>query len=186
MYQHKTAHPRKFGGHTSFKAKPRFGGGKFSNSRPRFGKRGKKKFGGDRIDVSRFIKKAEHVEEKAYAPKHAFIDFPFNDQLHKNIARAGYLAPRPIQDQTIPTLLEGKDVFGLANTGTGKTAAFLLPLIEKISKTKGQNKKETVLIMAPTRELALQIETEFKKLAFGFGMFSVACVGVLPINKQIR
>jgi len=74
----------------------------------------------------------------------------------------------------------------MANTGTGKTAAFLLPLIEKIAKTKGQNKKETVLIMAPTRELALQIESDFKNLAFGFGMFSVACVGGLPINKQIR
>ena len=74
----------------------------------------------------------------------------------------------------------------MANTGTGKTAAFLLPLIEKIAKTKGQNKREKVLIMAPTRELALQIESDFKKLAFGFGMFSVACVGGLPINKQIR
>jgi superfamily II DNA/RNA helicase len=74
----------------------------------------------------------------------------------------------------------------MANTGTGKTAAFLLPLIEKISKTKGQNKRETVLIMAPTRELALQIEADFKKLSFGFGMFSVACVGGLPIMKQIR
>jgi len=74
----------------------------------------------------------------------------------------------------------------MANTGTGKTAAFLLPLIEKISKTKGQAKREMVLIMAPTRELALQIEADFKKLAFGFGMFSVACVGGLPIMKQIR
>jgi superfamily II DNA/RNA helicase len=83
-------------------------------------------------------------------------------------------------------VLKGQDVFGMANTGTGKTAAFLLPLIEKIFKTKGQNKKETVLIMAPTRELALQIENDFKKLAFGFGMFSVACVGGLPIMKQIR
>jgi superfamily II DNA/RNA helicase len=83
-------------------------------------------------------------------------------------------------------VIEGLDVFGLANTGTGKTAAFLLPLIEKISKTKGQNKRETVLIMAPTRELALQIESDFKNLAFSFGMFSVACVGGLPIMKQIR
>src|SRR5450759_4577397 len=83
-------------------------------------------------------------------------------------------------------VMEGQDVFGMANTGTGKTAAFLLPLIEKIAKTKGKNKKETVLIMAPTRELALQIESDFKNLAFGFGMFSVGCVGGLPISKQIR
>ena len=71
----------------------------------------------------------------------------------------------------------------MANTGTGKTAAFLLPLIEKVAKTRGLNKREMILIMAPTRELALQIESDFKTLAFGFGMFSVACVGGLPIMK---
>lgn len=170
-----------FGGSRStFRAKPRFGGGKFNN-RSR-----KSRFGGERIDFSRFIKKGEHVEEKVYVPTHNFIDFPFNEQLHKNIARAGYIHPRPIQDQSIHAVLDGKDVFGMANTGTGKTAAFLLPLIEKISKTKGLAKRETVLIMAPTRELAIQIDEEFKKLSFGFGMFSVACVGGLPISKQIR
>ncbi len=141
---------------------------------------------GERIDFSRFIQKAVHVEDKPYVSTHTFLDFPFNEQLHKNIAHAGYIAPRPIQDQSIPVVLEGRDIFGMANTGTGKTAAFLLPLIEKIAKTKGMQKRETVLIMAPTRELAIQIDEEFKKLAFGFGMFSVACVGGLPINKQIR
>ena len=176
----------------------RFGGGKpvrrsfggFNNSRPHSYKRssggGKKRFGGERIDFSRFIKRGIHVEEKPYVSKHTFADFPFNPQLYINIKRAGYENPRPIQDQAIPTVLEGRDVFGMANTGTGKTAAFLLPLIEKISKTKGLSKRETVLIMAPTRELAIQIESDFKNLAFGFGMFSVACVGGLPIMKQIR
>ncbi len=190
MYTRHSTSTKKFGGHTStFKTKPRFGGGKFNNSRPRTfksgGNRGKR-FGGERIDFSRFIKKAIHIEEKPYVSKHTFADFPFNPQLHKNIKGAGFETPRPIQDQAIPTVLAGHDVFGMANTGTGKTAAFLLPLIEKISKTKGLNKKETVLIMAPTRELALQIESDFKTLAFGFGMFSVGCVGGLPISKQIR
>jgi len=158
-----------------------------SGGRPTFKKRssgGRSR--GDRIDFSRFIKKGIHVEEKPYVAKHTFADFPFNPQLHKNIERAGYINPRPIQDQAMTAVMEGKDVFGMANTGTGKTAAFLLPLIEKIAKTKGLSKRETVLIMAPTRELALQIESDFKNLAFGFGMFSVACVGGLPIMKQIR
>ncbi len=146
---------------------------------------GKKRFGGERIDFSRFIKKGELVIEKPYVSKHTFADFPFNAQLYKNIAKAGFINPRPIQDQAIPSVMAGKDVFGMANTGTGKTAAFLLPLIEKIAKTKGQSKRETVLIMAPTRELALQIESDFKELAFGFGMFSVGCVGGLPIMKQV-
>jgi len=190
MYKTHSASPTKFGRRPSFGGKPRFGvAKKFNNSHRRFGGGSRKRFGGQRgqrIDFSRFIKKGVHVEEKPYVSKHTFADFPFNPQLHKNIKSAGFEHPRPIQDQAIPTVLTGRDVFGMANTGTGKTAAFLLPLIEKIVKTKGQNKKEKVLIMAPTRELALQIEADFKTLAFGFGMFSVACVGGLPINKQIR
>lgn len=168
-------------------APKKFEGRKFNSSKPRFsGNRNKGRSRGERIDFSRFIKKGTHTEEKPYVSKHTFADFPFNPQLHKNIKRVGFISPRPIQDQAIPTVLAGKDIFGMANTGTGKTAAFLLPLIEKISKTRGQNKREMILIMAPTRELALQIEADFKKLAFGFGMFSVACVGGLPIMKQIR
>ncbi len=194
MYTHKTVHPKKFGGHTYFRAKSRFGTsesvrrphGVFNGSRfaPKRGRN--KRSRGEHIDFSRFIKKGTHTEEKPYVPKHTFADFPFNEHLHKNIKRAGFIDPRPIQDQAIPPVMKGHDVFGMANTGTGKTAAFLLPLIEKIYKTKGLNKKETVLIMAPTRELALQIESDFKNLAFGFGMFSVACVGGLPIMKQIH
>ncbi len=172
MYKHHSTSPKKFG-RSSFK--PRFQNRK-RTTRSR----------GERIDFSRFVKKGTHVEEKPYVAKHTFADFPLNAQLHKNIKGAGFASPRPIQDQAILTVMEGRDVFGMANTGTGKTAAFLIPLIEKIAKTKGQNKRETVLIMAPTRELALQIESDFKNLAFGFGMFSVACVGGLPIIKQIR
>lgn len=149
----------------------------------------KGRFGGERIDFSRFIKKAEHVIEKEYLPKYSFADFPFNEQLHKNIARSGYTSPRPIQDQSIGVIIEGRDIFGMANTGTGKTAAFLLPLIDKNSKNKLNRKptedRETVLIMAPTRELALQIDAEFKKLSFGLGLFSAPCVGGLPIMRQI-
>ncbi|KKQ88116.1 MAG: DEAD/DEAH box helicase domain protein [Parcubacteria group bacterium GW2011_GWF2_38_8] len=140
---------------------------------------------GERIDFSRFIKKAEHMEEKPYVSKHTFLDFLFNSQIHKNIIRVGFENPRPIQDQAIPSILKGLDVFGMANTGTGKTAAFLLPLIEKIVKTKGKNAREIVLIMAPTRELAMQIDSDFRMFGFGLGIFSVACVGGLPIMRQI-
>ena len=180
MYAHHQSGPKKFGRSSSFRARPRLGGGRFSRSKSNRRSRG------EHIDFSRFVKKNVYVEEKPYLSKHTFADFSFNPQLHKNITRAGFIHPRPIQDQAIPTVLKGSDVFGMANTGTGKTAAFLLPLIEKIAKTRGKNMREKVLIMAPTRELALQIEEDFKNLAFGFGMFSVACVGGLPITKQIR
>lgn len=195
MYTHRSSGPKKFGSarnvsrsdsgrrskFSSNKPARQFKGGNFkrSNNRP------KKRGFSERIDFSRFIKKGQHIEEKPYVSKHTFIDFPFNTQIHKNIARAGFINPRPIQDQAIPSVLAGKDVFGMANTGTGKTAAFILPLIEKIVKTKGQNKRETVLIMAPTRELAMQIDSDFRTLSFGLGIFSVSCVGGLPIMKQI-
>jgi len=164
----------------------RFAGGNFKggqrnsfNKRPSASK--KSRFGGERIDYSRFIKKAVHVEEKPYISKNTFADFSFNEKLQKNIMKKGYANPRPIQDQSIHSILEGRDVFGLANTGTGKTAAFLLPLIDKVMK----NKAEKVLVLAPTRELAMQIEEELRSLATGSGLFGVCVVGGMPINKQI-
>ncbi|HEU0085612.1 MAG TPA: DEAD/DEAH box helicase [Candidatus Paceibacterota bacterium] len=138
--------------------------------------------GGERIDFSRFIKKAQFVVEKEYVSKHTFADFPFHSQIQKNISKKGYANPRPIQDQAIPSILEGKDVFGLANTGTGKTAAFLLPLLDRVMN----DRTEKVLVLAPTRELALQIEEELRSLASGSGLYGVAVVGGLPIMKQIR
>jgi len=184
MYKnHISSKPKKFGTLKFSSNKParQFKSGNFKrgNNRP------KKRGFSERIDFSRFVKKGQNVEEKPYVSKHTFLDFPFNPQIHKNITRAGFINPRPIQDQAIPSVLDGKDVFGMANTGTGKTAAFILPLIEKIVQTKGQNKREIVLIMAPTRELAMQIDSDFRALAFGLGIFSVACVGGLPIMKQI-
>lgn len=161
---------------SNFKRKPAKKGRGFSErTRPNG-------YSSGRIDFSRFVKKAEQVEEKVYVPKHTFTDFPFMPQLQQNIARKGFTNPRPIQDQAIRSVLEGKDVFGMANTGTGKTAAFLLPLIDKVMK----NKTEKVLVLAPTRELAMQIEEDLRSLAFGSGLFGVCVVGGMPINRQIN
>lgn len=185
MYKHHIASkPKKFGilKYNSNKPARQFKGGNFKRNKNRSPK---KRGFSERIDFSRFVKKSQHTEEKPYVSKNTFVDFSFHPQIHKNIARAQFINPRPIQDQAIHPILAGKDVFGLANTGTGKTAAFLLPLIEKITKTKGQNKREIVLIMAPTRELAMQIDSDFRALGFGLGIFSVACVGGLPIMRQI-
>jgi superfamily II DNA/RNA helicase len=114
-------------------------------------------------------------------PRHQFIDFPISDELQANIVARGYIAPTPIQDQTIPLLLQGRDVVGIANTGTGKTAAFLIPLIDKVMK----NPKLKVLIVTPTRELAVQIEDEFWAFAQNTNLSSVLCIGGLTISKQI-
>jgi ATP-dependent RNA helicase RhlE len=139
------------------------------------------------VDLAKLINKATPMEdEPAYVPQHSFNDFAIDDRLKANIAAKGYTTPTPIQDQAIPHVLQGKDVVGLANTGTGKTAAFLVPLIDKVLKFRALGKDERVLIMVPTRELALQIEMEFFGFAKGLGLSSVTCVGGANIVPQIR
>jgi superfamily II DNA/RNA helicase len=98
-----------------------------------------------------------------------------------NLEKRGYKNPTPIQDKAIQPALEGMDVVGLAETGTGKTAAFLLPLIEKVLRRPG----ERILVMAPTRELAVQIEKELAGFAKGLGFRGMVAVGGANINPQI-
>lgn len=136
------------------------------------------------IHPSKFINKATpKAEEVPYESKHKFSDFPFGSQLHHNISKKGYDTPSSIQDQAIPHIIEGKDVIGLANTGTGKTAAFLLPIIERQT---GISLKPSVLIIAPTRELAQQIDEEFRIFSQGLGLYSALIVGGVPADRQIR
>ncbi|MDE2030969.1 MAG: DEAD/DEAH box helicase [Patescibacteria group bacterium] len=165
-------------------AKPSFKGNKSnytSNRRKVSSKRKSSSF--ERIDVSRFINKSTIIEkEEVYIPTHTFSDFGIDSNLKKNIASKGYIYPSPIQDKSIPHALEGRDVLGIANTGTGKTAAFLIPIINKVIK----DSKETAIIIAPTRELALQIEKEFIEFTKGMKIWSVACVGGVPIFSQIK
>ncbi|HEY0965674.1 MAG TPA: DEAD/DEAH box helicase, partial [Candidatus Saccharimonadales bacterium] len=145
------------------------------------GSRGPKK---QYINPAKFVNKS--VNEKVadvYEPQHAFGDFALNDILQGNLAKTGFKAPSAIQDQTIPFALEGRDVIGLANTGTGKTAAFLLPILQKLYKNRIP---QSVLIMAPTRELAQQIDDEFRKFSSGMKLYSATCVGGVNINGQIR
>lgn len=169
----------------------RFGGSRFSGGHSggssRFGRGGGNKrrgnFGGGGIDTSMFVKKASGIaQENAIEIKHAFVDFNFCPELQKNLTRKGYAVPTPVQDQSIPAISKGRDIIGIANTGTGKTGAFLLPLIEKSFKDASQR----ILIIAPTRELALQIDNEFKQFAFGMRLYSAVCVGGMPIYRQMN
>lgn len=152
-----------------------FGGGR------RGGNRGPaKKY----IHPSKFINKAvTKADEVTYEPKYKFADFPFGAELHHNIVKKGYVTPSAIQDQAIPHIIDGKDVIGLANTGTGKTAAFLLPIIERQS---GIMLRPSVLIVAPTRELAQQIDEQFREFAHGLNLYSTLIVGGVNIDRQIR
>lgn len=151
----------------------RFGGFRYSNS-----ERVNKK----KLSSSQYIKTATpslNLTEKSI--KNNFDDFPIDARLKQNIVSRGYTVPTPIQDQAIPYILEGRDVVGIANTGTGKTAAFLIPLINKII----HNRSEKVLVVIPTRELAVQIADELREFAKGFHIFSLLCIGGASINRQI-
>ncbi|MDO8590236.1 MAG: DEAD/DEAH box helicase [bacterium] len=148
-------------------------------NRGRIGKWPQKAFS----DVSKFINKdIINLETEHFAPEHSFADFKFQEILNQNIKAKGYITLTPIQDKAIPYVMAGKDIVGIANTGTGKTAAFLIPLINKIIL----DSREKVLIVVPTRELAHQIDEELRVFAKNSNLFSVLCIGGVGMGKQIR
>lgn len=173
---------RREGPRSSSSSRPAFRSGGGHRSSGRGGNRGGGR-GGERIDIAKFINKAVITEETDhFVPEHAFSDFLITDTLKEAIKVKGYVDPSPIQDRTIPYILKGHDLVGIANTGTGKTAAFLIPLINKVLL----NRKEKILVLVPTRELAVQIDDELRTFTKRMKIFSVCCVGGAGIGKQIR
>ncbi|MEK7479523.1 MAG: DEAD/DEAH box helicase [Patescibacteria group bacterium] len=136
------------------------------------------------FNVSQYINRnpARIETPEAYVPTHVFTDFKLKKELMAHVVACGFKEPTPIQDQIIPRILEGRDVVGLANTGTGKTAAFLIPLIQKTLESPNME----TLIMAPTRELAIQIEEELRRLTRGLRIYSAVCVGGVGIGGQLQ
>lgn len=142
------------------------------------GRRNKK----DYIDPRKFVQKAKPILDViAYVPKNQFSDFAMHQLLHDNLETRGYVTPTPIQDQTVPLGLQGSDIVGIANTGTGKTVAFALPVLDAILNDKSKR----VLIMAPTRELAQQIEDECRIVAKGSGIYGALLIGGTPMGPQL-
>ncbi|MEC7623563.1 MAG: DEAD/DEAH box helicase, partial [Pseudomonadota bacterium] len=99
-----------------------------------------------------------------------FADLGLSQAVLESLARIGYEAPTPIQAQSIPPLLDGRDLLGTAQTGTGKTAAFALPLLSRIHASDSATQ---VLVLAPTRELAIQVSEAFENYARGIRGFHV-------------
>lgn len=165
--------------------KPRSGG-----NHSGYGRRGNFKRGGFRgrssrpqapqINPNRFINKAQDIDTPEYQAVHSFADFKLQPKLLANILEKGFDKPMAIQDQAIGPIMAGKDFLGLANTGMGKTAAFLIPLINKMCLDRSQK----VLVITPTRELAEQIQQEFNALAKHMNLNSVLVIGGASINKQ--
>jgi superfamily II DNA/RNA helicase len=140
-----------------------------------------KKRTGEYINPARFIQPAKPTVQTEYIAKHAFSDFDINEVIQKNLADNGYTTPSPIQDQSIPFGVEGHDIVGVANTGTGKTAAFAIPIIHNAMRFKDAY----ALIVAPTRELAQQIEQEMRKIGKNSGLTSALLIGGTPMGPQL-
>lgn len=156
----------------------------------RFGGRGGRSSSGngrrrgqEYIDATKYIKKAEVGKDViVHVPEWNYEELKVSKQLKTNILNHKYVHPTPIQEKAILPILEGKDFLGVANTGTGKTAAFLIPLVEKVLADRSKK----VLIVVPTRELAAQINDELFVLTKNLGIFSVQCIGGANISGQIN
>jgi ATP-dependent RNA helicase RhlE len=113
-----------------------------------------------------------------------FTQFKLDPRLRGGIARAGYTAPTSIQESAIPPALEGHDLIGTAQTGTGKTAAFVLPILNKL--LKGPRNRARALIVTPTRELAEQIHENIRMLGVGTGIRSATIYGGVGAAPQVK
>jgi ATP-dependent RNA helicase RhlE len=152
----------------------------FAPRKPKYKKQPAKS--GQYINPARFVQAASPVLAESYTPTHKFEDFNVNELIKSNLLGNGYSTPTPIQDQTIPHALDGQDVIGVAHTGTGKTAAFAVPMLHLLMSSP-DNK---ALIMAPTRELAQQIEDECMKIAKGSGLFGAVLIGGSSMSAQLN
>ena len=113
-----------------------------------------------------------------------FTDFNLDPRLQRNVQAMGFEQPTPIQDATIPAALTGQDILGSAETGTGKTAAYLLPILQRLISTSDRPRSPRVLILVPTRELALQVADHAVQLSKGTPVRVAAIFGGVSLVNQ--
>lgn len=142
----------------------------------------KNRFAAKSLNPKLFVCPANPQAEKEIEITHSFSDFEFHPQIHDNLKEKGIVTPTQIQDQALEHVLAGSDVLGLADTGTGKTLTFSLPIINKLIA----NPNQTALIVAPTRELAVQIRDEIRTLANKLPIYSCILIGGSDIRRQLN
>jgi len=151
-----------------------------NKKRPQQQGRGQKK---STLNPNLLVKKATQAAVKNYESKRLITELPISANLKECLVAKGFKKPTEIQDRTLEALLEKRDLLGIAQTGTGKTGAFLVPIIEHLLDHKQKN---FALVMVPTRELATQVEEEFQSMAKGLGIYSACFIGGTNINKDIN
>ena len=167
--------PNRSGG-GSFRSGGRSGGG--GNSRGRGGR-----FKKTRLDPTTLVNTSIKInEERAEVVTRSFAEMEIHPELQSRIERKGYVNSTEIQDKTFEIIMDGHSVMGIANTGTGKTGAFLIPILNKILSEK---KSAKTIILVPTRELAEQVEQELKSLTKGLKVFSSVFIGGTSVRKDL-
>jgi len=129
------------------------------------------------------VKKAVPQEEVSHLTDLQFEDSPLHPRLKANLKAKGFVNPSKIQAESLAPLKAGRNLIGIANTGTGKTAAFLMPIIERLLENP---QRMTALVVVPTRELALQVADEFKNLTQGMRLYSASFIGGTSVNKDLQ
>lgn len=135
------------------------------------------------LDPQLLVKKASGEVIVEYKSERTFDDLPIHKSLKMALKQKGFERPTEIQDRSLEALLEGKDMLGIAQTGTGKTGAFLIPVIQSLIQYP---MRSYALILVPTRELATQVEDEFKSMSKGLNLNSSCFIGGTNINSDLR
>ena len=132
--------------------------------------------------VDNYARRVATLRQTVPHVENTFADLSLHPLIKNNLAIMGFISPSPIQDKTIPIGLSGKDVIGIANTGTGKTAAFAVPVLQRLLSEPNSK----AIILAPTRELAQQIEEQCRKIGKGSGLDGALLIGGMPMGPQLR
>jgi len=136
------------------------------------------------IDINKLIFKSNQTDDSPeFINNMSFSELGLCSTIVSRLIEIGYTNPREIQEKAIPAVLRGENVMGIASTGTGKTAAFLLPIINELLINPVENH---TLVIVPTRELALQIHQEFKNLTRGMGLYTTVLIGGSNIGLNIK
>lgn len=135
------------------------------------------------LDPDSFVSKATPQQPVIYKSGRQIDELPVDRAIILNLQKKGYENPTEIQDKTIEAILSGRNLMGLAQTGTGKTGAFLIPLVHNLLR---KDSRSRVLVVSPTRELALQIDSEFRSIAHGLKIFSTCLIGGTSVWRDIQ